>query len=221
MPLIHLQSLQTHNPACMLAIWQTDESFEQLKQLIIDSGREDLMPPGTFSNEKRRMEWLATRCALLLVIGDRREGIYYDEKGKPFLSSGHGHISISHAWPYVCLLMNETLQVGVDIEMMTDRILRIAPKFINDVELQWLSTPFIIKELYLIWAAKEAVFKMKGGGGIDFRLHLTLKETTIHNNGVAVLSFSKNGIAENFNIYYQFLDCLIVVYTIANDTSRT
>ena len=220
MSLIHLQALQD-NPAFILAIWQMDESLEQLKLQIMASGREDLMPPATITNEKRKTEWLATRCALLQVNKVKREGIYYNENGKPFLLSGAGHISIAHAWPHVCILMHETRLVGVDIESMTDRILRIAPKFINEEERKWLSTPFNIYELYLIWAAKEAVFKLKGGGGIDFRLHLTVNATSIQNKGIAILTYSKNGLTEQLNIYYQFLDRLIVVYTIANDTHLT
>ena len=53
MSLIHLQALQ-ENPAFILAIWQMDESLEQLKLQIMASGREDLMPPASITNEKRK-----------------------------------------------------------------------------------------------------------------------------------------------------------------------
>ena len=217
MPLIHLQALSSESK---LAVWRTEESFVDLAEILIGKGRRDLLPPDSFSNEKRRMEWLSTRCALLQMNNDEQENIFYNEKGKPYLLSGKGHISISHAWPFVCLFIQESRSVGVDIERMTDRIFKIAPRFINEKEFEWLSAPLNIRELYLIWAAKEAVFKMKGGGGIDFRLHLTVQRTALQTGGIAKLIYSKNGAEELLNIYYQFLDSMIVVYTIANDSSQ-
>src|SRR6187399_1909761 len=109
MPLTHLQAVNTESK---IAIWRMDETFDQLAQLILSHGREDLLPPASFSNEKRRMEWLATRCALLQMHENPKESIFYNEDGKPFLQSGKSHISISHAWPFVCLFVHESRSVG-------------------------------------------------------------------------------------------------------------
>ena len=212
MPLIHIESPQ---PGARLILWKITESEEELTSLVLTGERSDFIPPAIIKSKKRRLEWLATRNAFLQTNNDKAFNIAYNENGKPFPLNNKSHLSISHAWPMVCIMEHESIAVGVDIECITDRIIKIAEKFINKQERNWLSTPDNLNELYLIWAAKEALFKMKGVTGVDFRKDLTLSETNIQQEGVTTILYNKDGAAERFNIYYRFLDGMILVYTIA------
>ena len=214
MPLIFFPLTDSGN----LILWKITESVKELMGLLIENNRHDLLPNENFRLDKRRLEWLAVRCALISSPLLRQENIIYNELGKPFLKNGTCHLSISHSFPYVCLFFHESQNIGVDIEIMTERILKIAPKFINEQEIQWLTKPLNIEELYLIWSAKEAFFKMRGGGGIDFRKNMTINSVKLQKQGKITLTFSKESKSEVANSYYRFLDNMILVYTIASDT---
>lgn len=213
MPLKHLTSSIKQGKS---GLWNITESKEELEDMLHKIDRSDLTLEEHFKSEKRNFEWLATRNALALMV-DAKAGIEYDERGKPHLVNFPGHLSISHSWPYVCLFYHPDKAVGVDIELMNDRILRIRKKFVNENEDVWLKDVDVIKGLFLIWAAKEAVFKMLGGGGILFKEHLELKAVDLSNNGKATVCFMKEKTHQDFTIYYEFLEEMILVYTIAND----
>ena len=215
MPLINIET-PLHD--CRLITWKITESENDLIDIVTAGGREDFIPAKEFKSKKRRMEWLSTRCALLQTNHDKAVSIEYADNGKPFLASRKYHISVSHAWPLVCILEHDKHAVGIDIEFMTDRILKIADKFVNQDELNWMSSRNSLNELYLIWAAKEAVFKMKSASGVDFRTQLILSKTDIQSSGNTTIQFSKDGKQEMYNIYYRYLDNMILVYTIAFST---
>lgn len=59
----------------------------------------------SFKNQKRKIEWLATRYILKQLIGNE---IYSkNEEGKPFLTKGHGYISISHCKDFAAVAFNK------------------------------------------------------------------------------------------------------------------
>ncbi|MEP7264099.1 MAG: 4'-phosphopantetheinyl transferase superfamily protein [Bacteroidota bacterium] len=213
MPLKHLTSYLQNS---RLALWHITESRQELEDKLHLIDRSDLTREEHFKSEKRNFEWLATRN-MLAVIVDEKAGIEYDDCGKPHLINFPGHLSISHSWPYVCIFYHPEKAAGVDIELMNDRILKIRKKFVNDSEELWLKDVEEIKGLFLIWAAKEAVFKMLGGGGILFKEHLELKQVDLSIKGKATICFMKEKTHQDFTIYYEFLDDMILVYTIAND----
>ena len=200
-----------------LILWKITESAEELTDFLIENRRPDLVPTEKFGFAKRQLEWLVVRCALTSSALLKQETIIYNERGKPFLKNETGHLSISHSYPYVCLFYHKSQNVGVDVEMMTERIFKVASKFINEQEMHWLAQPFRKEELYLLWATKEAVFKMKGGGGIDFRKNMTINPVKLQNEGTITLAFNKENVREEVNCYYRFLDNMILVYTIANN----
>ncbi len=211
-----LKILPTPFHGALMGLWYIQESLEQLSSELVALNRPDLLKNPLFKADKRNFEWLATRLALTQMI-DVKAGISYDEKGKPHLTNFKGHLSISHSWPYVCLFYHPGFSIGVDIEHLDPKILRIRQKFVNDVEESWLKETDEIKGLYLIWAAKESVFKMIGGGGILFKEHMVINPPAISSKGTAVLNYVKEEKHETFNIYYEFLEGMILVYTIAND----
>ena len=130
MPLITFEIPVEHGK---IFLWHVTESSEELLSILQRNGRHDLHPSPPFVNRERNMEWLAVRCALIEAFQNNGINISYNENGRPFPVNINGHFSISHAWPYVCIFYNEHKSVGVDVEMMNKRILRIASRFLNIV----------------------------------------------------------------------------------------
>lgn len=108
----------------------------------------------------RQRERLAEQLLLTAMMdGDTSYSIDHEPSGKPFLTSPltplTSHLSISHTRGYVVMLISEDSGVGVDIEYRSDRVERIASRFIRPDE-QVETTD----EKLLLWSAKEAVYKL-------------------------------------------------------------
>ena len=101
----------------------------------------------------RQRERMAVKRLLEAMTGDVSLTIGHEPSGKPYLTNGQA-ISISHTKGYATLLLADSGRVGIDIEMCSDRVERIASRFLRHDE-QAVTT----SEKLLIWLAKEALFK--------------------------------------------------------------
>ena len=85
--------------------------------------------------------------------------------GAPRLvSSDHDYrISISHSGSYVALVLSEgQYGVGVDIQVASDKLPQVAPRFMSPTELAYyrhLTTGEADEWLYTVWGLKEAAYK--------------------------------------------------------------
>ena len=73
------------------------------------------------------------------------------------------HISISHSGSYVALVLSEGAHgVGVDIQVASDKLPQVAPRFMSPTELAYyrhLTTSEANEWLYTVWGLKEAAYK--------------------------------------------------------------
>ena len=108
-----------------------------------------------FKSMRRNREWLASR---LLMDSMQLPPVSYLPNGKPIIPSGH--FSISHCDDLVALAMAEH-NVGIDIQVPTEQIRTIHSKFCSPAEQARFSrSP--LREMTIIWSAKEAIFKFWG-----------------------------------------------------------
>ncbi|PSK95066.1 4'-phosphopantetheinyl transferase family protein [Taibaiella chishuiensis] len=127
----------------------------------------------------RRLEYLATRYLLgLSWPGFPIDQIAVSPLGKPFLPGTPLHFSISHSYPYVAVAIDTQQEVGIDIQVIQPKILRLQNKFLSPAEQAMCGDePALIT---LAWAAKEAVFKRYGKGAVDFIRHMPITHMDIH-----------------------------------------
>lgn len=154
---------------CQLAIWDISESLNELLQKGINS---DI---SKFKGEKRKKEFLS--CRLLLNDINPDTTITYNKFGAPKLDNGQ-YISISHSKNLVAIIVSKT-KVGLDIEQISNKPLRLSFKFISTKAHQNL-TP---EKATLIWCCKEAIFKWYQKGNIDFKKDIKLDEFDIKERG--------------------------------------
>lgn len=153
---------------CHLGLWRIKEDTNTLLSLFHNSERQELaLQISGFIHPRRQIEWLGTRL-LLRELLNHRLSINYDDFGKPYLSDNSYSISISHSHEYIAVIVGKANQVGVDIELMTDRIEKIAPKFVSGFEFANLSTQNRMEQLYLYWCGKETLYKMYGKKSLRF-----------------------------------------------------
>lgn len=131
----------------------------------------------TFTNLKRKREFVATRLLRHEVIGF--EHIHYNKVGAPYIE-GEGYISISHTKNLVGFALCKTFQVGLDLELIQDKITTIKHKFLSDYEKQNFEIDDC-EELTKIWSAKETLYKLSGLKGLNFRTELELSKISDDN----------------------------------------
>ena len=155
-----------------LGIWEIVETEEELFSELPASCHEEVL---LFRSEARRKERLAVRVLLKRMLGKYHEIAYYSS-GKPYLTDGYGHISISHTKGFATVIFSKDREVGVDIECYSERVCKIKSRFINLEEEKFIDTDQESKHLMICWCAKETLYKLIGEeqGTLDFKDHLHL-----------------------------------------------
>ena len=149
-------------PGVSLGLWQMEETAEQLLEQYphLQSYRSTLEEK--YKSDGRKLEFLAIRALMYEVLKcngaskgllSHAGDITHNEAGKP-LFRGY-HISITHTKGYAALILSKTHEVAVDIEHFSDRVERIADKFLRkDEKAEGLDS------LLVHWCAKETTFKL-------------------------------------------------------------
>ena len=152
-------------------LWQIKESIETMRDevFLTEAGKQEWK---TLHHPQKQSEWLAGRLAIQALCDQLKlpyQGIEKDSFGKPHLVNLPGHISISHCWPYAGVVYHTT-PVGLDIEKVQDKLQRIAPKFLDQDELN--QSVQSLDKLTLRWSAKEALYKLHGRKQLAFKEQL-------------------------------------------------
>ncbi|MBI5371566.1 MAG: 4'-phosphopantetheinyl transferase superfamily protein [Sphingobacteriales bacterium] len=170
MPVFFQQQI---NENTRLGVWKIEET-EAFFKGNVPVHREVTHP-------KKRLQHLAGRFLLQYLFPDfPYELIRIADTRKPFLPDERYHFSISHCGDYAAALVSRDSRVGVDVEMVTPKILLIKDKFLSPEEQSlFISDPSAAdpRLLTLLWSAKESVFKWYGEGNIDFKKHIRLTES--------------------------------------------
>lgn len=151
-------------------------------------------------NTRRKNEWLATRILLNHILGANHQ-IYYTQEGKPYLKENLYHLSISHSKEYATILLSPNKEVALDIESTKRRISHIKEKFVNSKE-----NPTNDLDLFKIWCAKEAVFKLLDHPSVDL-----LKETIVDLKKEQIVFLRTNEI---FQLHFQNIENELICYII-------
>jgi len=162
MPLI----LDIHKPHFQLKVWHITEniSFFENNISLFESEKKIL---NKIKREARKLQWLAARYVLKSLTNNQE--VIKNKHGKPFLKSKDGYISISHCKDYAVAIFSKELNVGVDIEPMRKKVIRIADKFLSEKEMSFIKKEDEVKQLITCWAMKEAAFKWYGREYISFK----------------------------------------------------
>ena len=214
-----LYKIIEHNSSTRILIWNITESLEELRQEV-ELNEKNKLRLGGMKSEMHQRAFLSVR-KLLVAAGYTDFDLYYDEFGKPHLHKKNYHtefteVSITHSHHFSAIILSNE-PVGIDIEMQREKILKIAHKFVNDVELNRLQktdTLEHIKKLTVKWGAKEAIFKIKNEKGISFKDHINVQPFEL-NEQEAIANLNFNGINQQFTIHFSELDTnFTLVYTI-------
>ncbi len=200
MALVYLRELDNDT---RFAIWRIEETAEDLiSRLQLDAREKEVL--SKLNKGKRTLHWLATRVLLRHMLDTPGYiDCPSDENGKPYLANFPYKISLTHSFDYVSVMMSANREVGIDLELIKPKILRIANKFMKDEELALIDPAHEILQLYACWCAKEAVYKLQGNRGVSFRENMTILPFEYQNQGVLSLRLESEDRNHTFRVHYE------------------
>lgn len=149
----------------------------------------------------RQMERMAVDGLLGKLLGD--VVLSHDKNGKPLLEGYN--VSISHTVKrqkgYVAIMLSKTHEVGVDIEYVSDRVMKIAGRFLRTDE-----NPTTVADNLVCWCAKEAVYKLFSSDDLTYQQmrvssDLTMVENLKRNVSVGIMPI----VNDDFVLVYTFI----------------
>jgi len=202
----------TPNATTQVYIWKVEESLEELSQNV------NLTPHckarfESMKSELHRRGFLSIRH-LLHVAGYTDQDLYYTENGKPHLHDGW-HISITHSYNFTAIIVSDAVEVGIDIEMQRDKILRIASRFTPLKEYRTLANDdAVIRKLTIVWGAKESLYKIYGVKGLSFLQHINVTDFDFDDQKTdAVINY--HGNQSKYDINFLEFEGFTCVYALA------
>lgn len=157
-------------------------------------------------NSDKKNEFLGVRN-LRNQYNSRLE-IKYLSNGKPVIENGSEHISISHSKNYVAFAV-APYKIGIDIEEIHERILKVKGRFLNQSELELFNLNSLV-DLTIAWCAKEALFKLNDDSGIDFKTDLIIKNWDKNSTILAVMKQNSQWI--EVNLHFEIKDNLVLCF---------
>ncbi len=196
-----------------IGVWQINETENELISKLTLS-KDELSYLESIQSSKRYKHWLASRVLIKdLLQTDEFIEFEYNKTGKPNLVNVDGFVSISHAADVAAIALSKKHEVGIDIEKMQEKIVRIAPKFMLPEEIEECNENNKVRAMYVHWCIREAVFKCYGKGQLDFKKHILLEAISSSNNQCVKTQIKKENEQLSYNVYYDVLDEYMLAYT--------
>ncbi len=188
------------------AAWDIGEEEAFFREGLPLSGEEE-NEVAQHRDPLRAKEWLASRWLLhQLTNQHQRMPLAKDTYSKPFFVGDTGqYCSLSHSRGTVAALLSPT-DCGCDIQVLVEKMPRIAPKFMRSDEYAWVekyTTTDQLLLLHVIWTAKEAMYKTYGRKEVDFKAHLYITPFDFDKTTVNTTSgwLAKDGQRIDFQLY--------------------
>ena len=190
MPLV--QKSEENN--CQIAIWDMSESLDQfcLSSKSLDGSK--------FKTQNRKKEYFSSRLLLNELLPNT--AISYNEYGAPEIKHDD-FISISHSKNLAAIIISKR-KVGLDIEQISEKPLRLSSKFIS----KGSHSPLSEEKATLIWCCKEAIFKWHQKGNLDFIADIKIAPFIIEEEGKLIAKFRTQELTLN----YKKMDAHFLVY---------
>jgi|SRR5690554_382758 len=164
--MFHTENIK-YGPVSVFLLYYDDFVTEEHLHNLLPEEHQKLE---SLKHPSRRREYVATRVLRTMHFGN--EPILYSEIGAPYVD-GEGFISISHANNVVGMAYCKTFQVGLDLEPIHEKVMRVKHKFLSKEEEQLTNTESV-EEMIKVWSGKEALYKLAGRKKIIFAENLLL-----------------------------------------------
>ena len=177
-----------------ISIWKPEENIDFFSNTVDSNQLENHVL--NFERPKRLKEKLVPHYILskynpsILLTNTQR---------KPHVNIGN--ISVSHCSDFIAVAYTKSNEhnIGIDIEVYGDRILKIIHKFLNEAESGFCGKDSL--KCLIIWSAKEAIFKKYGDSTAFFKENIFIEpfENESKQELVAEINFNGSIIKEHLS----------------------
>ncbi|WP_018464068.1 4'-phosphopantetheinyl transferase family protein [Segatella paludivivens] len=202
MPVVYIKEVA---PDVKLGLWKMEESALQFLSDSLDVRELFDSEIFAYKSDSRRQEKLAV-YSLLWKMTNSKIRISHNEDGKPIVDGYN--ISISHTRGYASVILSKLKNVAVDIEYYSDRVARIADKFIREDE---IATD--IASQLINWSVKETVYKYFSEQNLQY-FDMKLMPFEEFENIKRVLNLKTSSYLD---VYYELNDKYVLTYTYHKD----
>jgi phosphopantetheinyl transferase len=202
MPVVYIKEVA---PEVKLGLWKMEETVLQFLSDSSDMSKLFDVEISAYKSEVRRLEKLAV-YSLLWKMTNSKVTVSHNEDGKPIVDGYN--ISISHTRGYASVILSKLKNVAVDIEYYSDRVARIADKFIREDE---IATD--IASQLINWSVKETVYKYFSEQNLQY-FDMKLIPFEEFENTKRVLNLKTGSYLD---VYYELNNEYVLTYTYNND----
>ena len=212
MPLLYTKQVSTRQT---LGIWGLSEEPSELLHLL-DPDEFTLARYAEINHDWRKRQWLASRLLAKVLTGVKNISIIYDQYNKPFLAGSQMHLSISHSYDKIAVIIDKEKETGIDIELIKPKIERIAEKFMSDDEMRTVQENSI-EALYVHWCAKESLYKIYGKKELIFKENISIEPFEYNAEGSIRGRVTTAGYDKTFDLRYERSGNHMLVYVVNNN----
>jgi 4'-phosphopantetheinyl transferase len=203
----------------LYAVWEITESIGELLGMIrLRPAERELYD--SFVAESRQKQWLAYRILIRSLLLPDDYAVEYDETGKPYLAGSRFFISVTHSGNLAAVILSSHGHVGIDIEAVRPKIVRVREKYMHPEELAAIDDPEPYSILTLAWCAKESLYKLYGHRGIDFKENIRLNLPEFPGNGKFSGEIRHSGNIRTYDLLYEQFQGHMLVYVLDSATSQ-
>ena len=200
MALLKIDNLRS---GTILGTWRIEETVSEMLAMMPSLGKLQHVLD-SYSRDARRLEVLSVHALIYIMTGDESLVVSHNEDGLPLLDGWH--VSISHTRGYATVLLSRKDEVAVDIEYVSNRVAKIADRFIRDDE----QDDSVTRQL-VCWCTKEAVYKYFSSQHLAL-FDIRLRNYDLSSEGCIVAENMQTG--DTVTVNYCVKDSYVMTYII-------
>lgn len=167
------------------------------------------------SHPEKKKEWASARLAIYEALQSLQipyPGFFKDEHGKSQSMAGAGYVSLTHTQGFAAAIFHQNTPVGIDMDVIREKILSIGPRFLAKAELDFLEKDPL--HYTMAWSAKESIFKCQGKKGVSFRENILLEPFGPSDQLIKGRIYGTEFSDHHYTIKTQQLQNTVLTYTV-------
>ena len=166
-------------------------------------------------NSKRQLQTALYKHLVAKYYNVPVEMVVKSQYNKPYIKGHNCYISVSHTENLIAIICSEKQVVGIDIEKISERVLKIAHKFTNREEEKLIDKNDPMISTMVLWCSKEAMYKIYEKRALSFTDNIRLLDYQYNEHTQRLSGWIKNSVDAPIyctGAYIIFQDFLLVYF---------
>jgi 4'-phosphopantetheinyl transferase len=209
MPLLSIRKI---NADTVMGFWDLQEPPAVLRQQLLALAPPELTIP-EFGSPGRQQQWLGGRLLAYTVLQHLQPGapLLVAAPGcKPFFDLPGLHLSLSHTRHQAVVIISRAGAVGIDLEAIHPKVLRVQDKFLTAAEQQAAGGD--LNKTLIYWCTKETLYKLYGRKQMLFKEHLRVKPFSRQAPGQLEARIQTPEFQQDYLVHYEVGTDFILTY---------